>query len=102
MAGSFTFVSKPGKKTSMEQASHPCPKCKHNASVQLIRSEKQWIIFNKIISSIMRVQYECSRCSWRNEELPVQTFTFDNKSHSSRLITYFNDSSKSTLSSAVY
>jgi hypothetical protein len=108
MAGSFTFgkiinhhyhhllllttilyiiVSKPGKKISLERTSHPCPKCKHHASVQLIRSERQWIVFNKCVSSIMRVRYECSRCNWKNEELPFDT-NDDMKLAESRLIQY--------------
>ncbi|KAI8098080.1 uncharacterized protein B0P05DRAFT_523327 [Gilbertella persicaria] len=69
-AHNFTIVSTPGKRISLEKASHPCPKCRHQASVQLIRSERQWIVFNKCISNSMRVRYECSKCRWKNEELP--------------------------------
>ncbi|KAG2207924.1 uncharacterized protein EV154DRAFT_507111 [Mucor mucedo] len=94
MAGSFTFVSKPGKKIALERVSHPCPKCKHYASVQLIRSEKQLIVFNVILSSVMRVRYECSKCNWRNEALPYHQLEFNNTIHEGRLITYFNESSK--------
>jgi hypothetical protein len=69
MGGSFLFVKKPGKKISLEHSSHQCPKCKQT-SVQLMRSEKRWMVFNKCIANDMKVRYECSRCSWRNTELP--------------------------------
>ncbi|KAI8330001.1 hypothetical protein EDC96DRAFT_528915 [Choanephora cucurbitarum] len=69
-ANNFTIVSTPGKKISLERNSHPCPKCRHHASVQLMRSERQFILFNKCISNSMRVRYECSKCKWKNEELP--------------------------------
>ncbi|EPB86191.1 hypothetical protein HMPREF1544_07003, partial [Mucor circinelloides 1006PhL] len=61
------------KKIALERMRHPCPKCKNHASVQLIRSEKRWTIFSKTVSSIMRVRYECSRCSFRDEELPYHS-----------------------------
>ncbi|KAI9272604.1 hypothetical protein BY458DRAFT_161551 [Sporodiniella umbellata] len=70
MAGSFSFVEKPRKKVSLEQSGHRCPKCKHDNTVRLMRSEKQWILFNKCINSTSRVRYECSRCRWKNGELP--------------------------------
>ncbi|KAI7859487.1 hypothetical protein BDC45DRAFT_530721 [Circinella umbellata] len=66
----FVIVGNSGKKISLEHASHPCPKCKASASVQLTRSEKQLIVLNKRIANNMRVRYECSKCSWKNEELP--------------------------------
>ncbi|KAG0173842.1 hypothetical protein DFQ28_002549 [Apophysomyces sp. BC1034] len=69
MAGSFVIVGNPGKKISLERASHPCPRCKH-LSVQLTRSEKQLIVLNKRIANNMSVRYECSNCKWKNEELP--------------------------------
>ncbi|KAI8877017.1 hypothetical protein K501DRAFT_128205, partial [Backusella circina FSU 941] len=67
--GSFPLVKKPRKKISLEQSIHQCPKCKQT-SVQLMRSEKRWMLFNKCIINDMKVRYECSRCSWRNSELP--------------------------------
>ncbi|KAI9497774.1 hypothetical protein BDB00DRAFT_745644, partial [Zychaea mexicana] len=66
----FVIVGNSGKKISLEHASHPCPKCKADASVQLTRSEKQLIVLNKRIANNMRVRYECSKCNWKNEELP--------------------------------
>ncbi|KAG0749210.1 hypothetical protein G6F57_001903 [Rhizopus arrhizus] len=75
MAGSFNFVKAPGKKISLEQTGHPCPGCKQSSSVRLTRSERQWILFNKCISNVVRVRYECSQCKWRNEELPFDTTT---------------------------
>lgn len=65
-----SLVGNSGKKISLEHASHPCPRCKNHASVQLTRSEKQLIVLNKRIANNMRVRYECSKCNWKNEELP--------------------------------
>ncbi|KAI7898157.1 uncharacterized protein BX663DRAFT_525879 [Cokeromyces recurvatus] len=67
---SLKFVKRLQKKISLEYDFHPCPKCNHCASVRLIRSEKRFILFNKCIYNVMRVRYECSRCNWRNQELP--------------------------------
>ncbi|KAL1930091.1 hypothetical protein VTP01DRAFT_1245 [Rhizomucor pusillus] len=73
MPGSFVIVGNSGKKISLEHQSHPCPRCKSQASVQLTRSEKQLIVLNKRIANNMRVRYECSKCSWKNEELPYDS-----------------------------
>ncbi|KAL0097958.1 hypothetical protein J3Q64DRAFT_1716049 [Phycomyces blakesleeanus] len=70
---SFVIVANPGKKISLEHATHPCPRCKHQSSVQLTRSEKQIIVLNKRISDNTSVRYECSQCRWKNEELPYDT-----------------------------
>lgn len=70
MTGSLKFVRNPSKKVLLEQKAHACPKCKHAESVMLTRSERQWILFNQCVSNMVRVQYECSRCSWKNQELP--------------------------------
>ncbi|KAI9026522.1 hypothetical protein CLU79DRAFT_742131 [Phycomyces nitens] len=67
------LVANPGKKISLEHATHPCPRCKHQSSVQLTRSEKQIIVLNKRISDNTSVRYECSQCRWKNEELPYDT-----------------------------
>lgn len=66
----FVLVSNSGKKVSLEQASHPCPKCKSQNSVQLTRSEKSLIVLNKRITDNSRVRYECSQCKWKNQMLP--------------------------------
>jgi hypothetical protein len=52
----------------------------------------------------MRVRYECSKCSWRNEELPYgQDDLKDFMTTDDRLTSYFNDSIKtSSITSAVY
>lgn len=103
MAGSFRIVSKPGKKISLERSSHRCPKCKHSASVQLIRSEKQWLVFNKCISNVMRVRYECSKCNWRNNELPYQDDNFNSAITDDQSIVYYHNSSKaSSIYSTVF
>ncbi|ORZ00192.1 hypothetical protein BCR43DRAFT_521265 [Syncephalastrum racemosum] len=73
MPGSFVIVGNSGKKISLEHACHPCPRCKSEASVQLTRSEKQIIVLNKRIANNMRVRYECSKCNWKNEELPYDS-----------------------------
>ncbi|KAI9314102.1 hypothetical protein BX666DRAFT_2139681 [Dichotomocladium elegans] len=67
----FTFVGGHDKKIPLEQQYHPCPRC-NQASVQLTRSESHLILFNRHIgkTSNMRVRYECSRCGWKNEQLP--------------------------------
>ncbi|KAI9314505.1 hypothetical protein BX666DRAFT_1967424 [Dichotomocladium elegans] len=70
MPGSFIIVRNTGKKFSLEHGSHACPRCKDQASVQLTRSEKQIILLNKCITSSTRVRYECSKCNWKNAELP--------------------------------
>ncbi|RCH83798.1 hypothetical protein CU097_004642 [Rhizopus azygosporus] len=77
MAGSFTLVKTPGKKISLEQYGHTCPKCKSIESVRLTRSERRWILFNKCISSINRVRYECSSCNWKNEQLPQSNLPYE-------------------------
>lgn len=69
--GGFILVSNNGKKISLEQAYHPCPKCKNENSVQLTRSEKSFILLNKIISENSTVRYECSQCKWKNQMLPA-------------------------------
>ncbi|CEJ04387.1 hypothetical protein RMCBS344292_18350 [Rhizopus microsporus] len=66
----FILVSNSGKKISLEQAYHPCPKCKNQSSVQLTRSEKSFIFLNKRITENSRVRYECSQCKWKNQMLP--------------------------------
>ncbi|KAI8371606.1 uncharacterized protein BYT42DRAFT_580843 [Radiomyces spectabilis] len=91
MTGSFVLVSNSGKKISLEHASHPCPKCKSEASVQLMRSEKQLILLNKRIANNMRVRYECNKCKWKNEELPYDD---DSLSHIQR---YLSDESDEAI-----
>ncbi|KAL0084930.1 hypothetical protein J3Q64DRAFT_1699230 [Phycomyces blakesleeanus] len=81
---SFVFVGNPGKKISLEHASHSCPRCKQ-LSVQLIRSETQLIVLNKRIANNMRVRYECSSCKWKNEELPYDSDTM------AQMQRYFSD-----------
>jgi hypothetical protein len=66
----FVLVSNSGKKISLEQASHPCPRCKSQNSVQLTRSEKSLIVLNKRITDNSSVRYECSQCKWKNQMLP--------------------------------
>lgn len=66
----FVLVSNSGKKISLEHASHPCPKCKKQNSVQLTRSEKSLIVLNKRITDNSTVRYECSHCKWKNQMLP--------------------------------
>ncbi|KAI8391012.1 uncharacterized protein BYT42DRAFT_478843, partial [Radiomyces spectabilis] len=66
----FFAASSSGKKISLERATHACPRCKNKASVQLMRCEKQVILFNKRITDNTTVRYECSQCRWKNEELP--------------------------------
>lgn len=66
----FVLVSNSGKKISLEHASHPCPRCKNQNSVQLTRSEKSLIVLNKRITDNSRVRYECSQCKWKNQMLP--------------------------------
>ncbi|KAI7868185.1 hypothetical protein BDF14DRAFT_1797081 [Spinellus fusiger] len=73
MMSNFVFVSSPGKKTLLEHATHPCPRCKHQGSVQLTRSDKQLIVLNKRISDNTSVRYECSQCRWKNEQLPYDS-----------------------------
>ncbi|CAO3596279.1 unnamed protein product [Absidia cylindrospora] len=68
----FIFASKSGRKISLENVSHPCPQCKHIASVQLTRSERQLILLNKRIKDTNSVRYECSECGWKNTELPAE------------------------------
>ncbi|CAO3614211.1 unnamed protein product [Mucor hiemalis] len=103
MAGTFKIVSKPGRKISLERSSHRCPKCKHCASVQLIRSEKQWLLFNKCISSVMRVRYECSKCNWHNDELPYQDDDINSTIDDNYSIVYHHNSSKaSSIYSTVF
>ncbi|KAI9029037.1 hypothetical protein CLU79DRAFT_832409 [Phycomyces nitens] len=72
MAGTFVLFGGLDKKISLEQQRHPCPKCKHQASVQLTRCETQLVVFNKTIGkpNNMRVRYECNECGWKNENLP--------------------------------
>ncbi|CDH50223.1 predicted protein [Lichtheimia corymbifera JMRC:FSU:9682] len=68
----FTIVGEHGKKIPLEQQYHPCPRCEHPQSVQLMRSESHLVILNKHFgkTSNMRVRYECHQCGWKNENLP--------------------------------
>jgi hypothetical protein len=51
----------------------------------------------------MRVQYECSKCSWRNEELPYQEEDYASMLNEDYFTPYYNESSKaSSIASAVY
>ncbi|KAI7859146.1 hypothetical protein BDC45DRAFT_256843 [Circinella umbellata] len=67
----FTIVGGHDKKIPLEQQYHPCPRCAR-PTVQLTRSETQFVIFNQKIgkSTNMRVRYECNICGWKNENLP--------------------------------
>ncbi|CAO3639668.1 unnamed protein product [Cunninghamella blakesleeana] len=69
-SNSFILVSKTGKKISLENVAHPCPQCKHHASVQLTRSERQLIVLNKRIKETTSVKYKCTECRWKDSELP--------------------------------
>lgn len=75
--GSFVIAANPGKKISLEHATHQCPRCKNPTSVQLVRSEKQLILLNKKITNNMHVRYECSNCKWKKTELPEDDITLD-------------------------
>ncbi|KAI8374431.1 uncharacterized protein BYT42DRAFT_518120 [Radiomyces spectabilis] len=72
MSASFVLLGGQDKKISLEQQRHPCPRCKHESSVQLTRCETQLVIFNKHVGkpNKMRVRYECSECGWKAESLP--------------------------------
>lgn len=89
--GGFILLSNAGKKISLEQAYHPCPKCKSQNSVQLTRSEKSFIVLNKIISENSSVRYECSQCKWKNQMLPQDA------RESTELERYFSDTSNDDL-----
>ncbi|CAO3580171.1 unnamed protein product [Absidia cylindrospora] len=69
----FIFASKSGRKISLENVSHPCPQCKHQSSVQLTRSERQFILLNRRIKDSNSVRYECTECHWKNAELPTES-----------------------------
>lgn len=75
--GSFVIAANPGKKISLEHATHQCPRCKNPTSVQLVRSEKQLILLNKKITNNMHVRYECSNCKWKKTELPDDDTSLD-------------------------
>jgi hypothetical protein len=66
----FILLSNSGKKISLEHATHPCPRCKNQNSVQLTRSEKSLILLNKRLTDNTTVRYECSQCKWKNQNLP--------------------------------
>ncbi|CAO3636939.1 unnamed protein product [Cunninghamella echinulata] len=66
----FILVSKSGKKIALENTAHPCPQCKNHASVQLTRSERQFILLNKRIKDSTSVKYECHHCHWKDSQLP--------------------------------
>lgn len=72
MSQSFILVGGNDKKLILENATHPCPRCKREDTVQLTRREKNLILFNKRIElpNSMRVRYECRTCNWKNETLP--------------------------------
>ncbi|KAG2201430.1 hypothetical protein INT47_001479 [Mucor saturninus] len=72
MRQSFVLFNGNDKKLILENATHPCPGCKRQDTVQLTRSEKNWIVFNRRIElpNSMRVRYECRKCRWKNETLP--------------------------------
>ncbi|KAI8344147.1 hypothetical protein BC941DRAFT_342146, partial [Chlamydoabsidia padenii] len=62
-----------GRKVSLDHTSHPCPHCHHNASVRLVRSERQLVLFNRRVRDSNSVRYECDQCRWKNTELPTET-----------------------------
>ncbi|KAI8576285.1 hypothetical protein K450DRAFT_257541 [Umbelopsis ramanniana AG] len=70
---SFVLVGGADKKISLEHQGHPCPRCKSHDSVQLTRSETQFIVFNVRVGkpNNMRVRYECANCSWNGKVLPL-------------------------------
>ncbi|CAO3631004.1 unnamed protein product [Mucor hiemalis] len=72
MSQSFIILGGNDKKLILENATHPCPRCKKADTVQLTRSETFLIVFNKKIElpNKMRVRYECQKCHWKNETLP--------------------------------
>lgn len=60
------------RKIKLENATHPCPRCKKPDTVQLTRYENELIVFNRRIAlpNNMNVRYECNQCKWKNESLP--------------------------------
>ncbi|RUO95387.1 hypothetical protein BC936DRAFT_144176, partial [Jimgerdemannia flammicorona] len=74
MTGTFMLVGGTDKKLPLEKQMHRCPKCKDPYAVQLTRRETQIYLFNKPVGDPKneRVQYECNKCSWRNETYPEQ------------------------------
>ncbi|ORX60670.1 hypothetical protein DM01DRAFT_1404897 [Hesseltinella vesiculosa] len=66
----FVVAGRSGKKVVLEHLGHPCPKCKALATVQLTRTERQLILFNRRIKDTATVRYECHACDWKNRSLP--------------------------------
>lgn len=60
------------RKIKLENATHPCPRCKRPNTVQLTRYENELIVFNRKIAlpNNMNVRYECNQCKWKNQNLP--------------------------------
>ncbi|KAI7906811.1 uncharacterized protein BX663DRAFT_419666, partial [Cokeromyces recurvatus] len=60
------------RKIYLENATHPCPRCKKLDTVQLTRFENELIICNKRIGlpNNMSVRYACKSCNWKNDSLP--------------------------------
>ncbi|KAG2193819.1 hypothetical protein INT46_003694 [Mucor plumbeus] len=60
------------RKIKLENATHPCPRCKRPNTVQLTRYENELIVFNRKIAlpNNMIVRYGCNQCKWKNQNLP--------------------------------
>ncbi|KAK4516952.1 uncharacterized protein ATC70_000280 [Mucor velutinosus] len=71
-ADSKSSVGSNDRKIKLENATHPCPRCKKPDTVQLTRYENEWIVFNRRVAlpNNMNVRYECNQCKWKNQILP--------------------------------
>ncbi|GAN01352.1 hypothetical protein MAM1_0006d00785 [Mucor ambiguus] len=69
---SKSLVGGNDRKIKLENATHPCPRCKRPDTVQLTRYENELIVFNRRIAlpNNMNVRYECNQCKWKNQCLP--------------------------------
>ncbi|CAO3635524.1 unnamed protein product [Mucor fragilis] len=72
MSQYFVLLGGNDRKIKLENATHPCPRCKKPDTVQLTRYENELIIFNRRIAlpNNMSVRYECNQCKWKNQSLP--------------------------------
>ena len=68
----ISIVGGNNRKIKLENATHPCPRCKKPDTVQLTRYENELIIFNRRIAlpNNMNVRYECNQCKWKDQNLP--------------------------------
>ncbi|KAI9487478.1 MAG: hypothetical protein EXX96DRAFT_553407 [Benjaminiella poitrasii] len=72
MTRCFVLLGRNDRKIYLENATHPCPRCKKSNTVQLTRFENELIICNKRIRlpNNMKVRYACKSCNWKNDILP--------------------------------